>query len=79
MDKEDLEKELSYLTQEHHKYVGLLCTLVWASKPRLTDGRLWMMFDCKAIKDWLYKQEPGMMERWEMVQQKKLEGEDEQC
>lgn len=78
MNKELLDEELRYLKGEEHKYWDLISTLIWASKPRLTDGRLWMQFDCKAIKEWLYRHEPDIMARWEITQQRKLEGEDEQ-
>lgn len=78
MDKDELEEELRYFMQEERKYSDLLFTLIWASKPKLTDGRLWMQFDCTKIKEWLYKHEPEMMERWEIEQQKKVEGWNEQ-
>lgn len=66
-----------YMREYTDKYIDLISVLVWKSKPKLLNDKLYMQFDCNAIKEWLHKNEPDLMDRWRLIQKHKLEGEDE--
>lgn len=60
--------------QAMNRYNDLLCAVVGKAELKVTDGKKKIRFDCKAIRDWLYRNEPDVMQAWEILREKEQEG-----